>query len=152
MKKIFILGCLLLLFTLTGCEDKTCNHEYIQKQVVEVTCTTDGYTLFECGLCNDTYKGNIVRSQGHKTYVSKEAIEATCEDYGYSEELSCSICEQVVKKQEKKSKKGHKYGTWEVQTEPTKNDTGLLIKLCANNSTHYEEKILPALNVNDYSM
>ncbi len=38
----------------TGC---ACEHEYVETQV-EATCTEEGYNLFTCSKCNDSYKGD----------------------------------------------------------------------------------------------
>ena len=151
MKKIFIFVFLLSLFVLTGCEgEKECIHEYEIKEVVDVTCTTDGYTIYECILCEDSYKGSIVRSKGHQTYVSTKGTKATCEEPGYTDELSCQVCNQVVKKQEKISILGHSYGNWEEETAPTKTSEGLLVKKCKNDSNHFDSYVLPKLNPIDY--
>lgn len=56
---------------LTGCE---CKHEYEEKQV-EATCTAEGYNLFTCSKCGDSYKGDIVTPK--KNHSGKD---------------TCSIC------------------------------------------------------------
>ncbi len=42
-----------------------CNHDYIQGERTEVTCTEDGYTVYTCAICKNSYKGDIVKATGH---------------------------------------------------------------------------------------
>lgn len=42
-----------------------CNHIYVDGNVVEPTCTEDGYTVFTCKICKNSYNGNIVKATGH---------------------------------------------------------------------------------------
>ena len=147
MKKIFLIATILLIF-LTGC-GKECEHDYAENKV-EVTCTEDGYTLYTCKLCGDSYKGNVVASTGHKTTVSTPGYEPTCEESGLTDEYSCTICNKVVKQAEKIFALGHEYGKWVEVTKPSKDETGLLTKTCETDNSHVEKKVLPKLNNTDY--
>ncbi len=40
-------------------EEPPCEHNYVETQV-EATCTKEGYNLFTCSKCNDSYKGDKV--------------------------------------------------------------------------------------------
>ena len=102
MKKYILSLYLLVVLLLASCGgNSTCSHDYQLNKTVEVTCTADGYTEYVCTLCGDSYKSDIIRTKGHQTYVSKEGYPTSCEEAGLSDELSCSVCNQVVKKQEK---------------------------------------------------
>ena len=59
-------------FTL-GEETPILNHTHVldETTVVEVTCTTDGYTGDKLCTCGDTIKGEVVKAEGH-TYVNGE--------------------------------------------------------------------------------
>ena len=69
------------LFTLTACELESDHVHSYTTQVVEPTCTEQGYTTYVCE-CGDTYKDNYVNAQGHSftNYVSNN--DATYEADG----------------------------------------------------------------------
>ena len=142
MKKIFLITTLLLIF-LTSCGQE-CEHDYETKKI-EVTCTEDGYTLYTCNLCGDSYKGDIVPSTGHQTKVSTPGYAPTCEESGMTDEYSCTICNKLVKPAEKIFALGHEYGKWVEVTKPTKETTGLLTKTCETDKSHVQEIVLPKL-------
>lgn len=56
------------------------------------TCTDDGYTVYNCNICNEEYCSNYVDSLGHD-YVLIETIEPTCTRGGY-DIYTCSRCEE----------------------------------------------------------
>ena len=142
MKKIFLIASILLIF-LTSC-GQNCEHDYESKKI-EVTCTEDGYTLYTCNLCGDSYKGDIVPSTGHQTKVSTPGYAPTCEESGMTDEYSCTICNKLVKPAEKIFALGHEYGKWVEATKPTKETTGLLTKTCEIDKSHVQEIVLPKL-------
>ncbi len=51
-----------------------CSHEYMAGETVEATCTEDGYTVFTCNNCKNSYTGNIVKAAGH-TYNADECVD-----------------------------------------------------------------------------
>lgn len=80
MKKIIIF-LTIFIFTLTACSNSTKNnneinspnehiHSYIT-EVVETTCSTDGYMYHYCSGCKHGYKDNIITALGHD-YVERE--------------------------------------------------------------------------------
>lgn len=147
MKKILLVSTLLLIF-LTGCGN-TCEHNY-QKEIIDVTCTEDGYTLYKCSLCGDSYKSDVVSAKGHQSFVSSQGYAPTCEEAGMTDEYSCSLCNKVIKASEKIFALGHEYGKWVEVTKPSKETEGLLTKTCETDKTHVLEKTLPKLNNQDY--
>ena len=42
----------------SGFEEPSCEHDYVET-TVKATCTEEGYTLFTCRKCNDSYKGDV---------------------------------------------------------------------------------------------
>lgn len=42
-----------------ACGEPPCEHDYVETQVA-ATCTEEGYNLFTCSKCNDSYKGDKV--------------------------------------------------------------------------------------------
>ena len=60
---------------------KLYTHSYV-KQVHEGSCTEDGYTLYFCVRCHDSYKDDVVTATGHN-YEAVETVAATCTASGY---------------------------------------------------------------------
>ena len=65
-------------------------HDYQIEKVVDRTCTTEGYTVYTCANCRDTYNANIVLPTGHN-YIVTEDVAATCTTGGYKR-YSCTNC------------------------------------------------------------
>lgn len=79
-------------------------HNYVQKEI-EATCFLEGYTLFECLRCGDSYKDNIVSKKEHD-YESIVTLP-TCDNDGYTTH-TCKICEDSYVDAET-PKTGHKF-------------------------------------------
>ena len=56
------------------CED-SCIIDHNKDVVVNPTCTTEGYTLYYCGLCGTSYKDNILPPTGHKYELANYFFE-----------------------------------------------------------------------------
>ena len=143
---LFLLFVGLFIFSACGGEEE-CIHTYTS-EVVPATCIEDGYTIYICSLCEDTYKTDIVRAEGHLVQVTKEGYAATCTESGLTNEETCIKCNTITKQQLKISILGHKYGEWLEITKPTSESTGLLRKVCQTDNSHVEEVILPVLMSN----
>ncbi len=78
--------------------DSTHEHEY-KMTVVEPTCIEDGYTLYECKTCNYSYLENIKEALGHNIIIDQK-VEPTFTEVGLTEGSHCSVCNQVLIKQE----------------------------------------------------
>ena len=65
-------------------------HSYTVTEVM-ASCENDGYTLYECEICGDSYKENEVEAYGHH-YISWEAVEPTCHSEGYTSCTFCDVC------------------------------------------------------------
>ena len=63
--------------------DSALKHDY-QGKLVEPSCMTEGYYVYTCSLCKDTYSDleNMVPATGH-TYA-EEVTQATCTAQGYT--------------------------------------------------------------------
>lgn len=82
MKKIAIIALTLLTAFLAACSNSTNNNDnkinsvdehvcsYVT-QVVECTCSTEGYTYHSCRGCGYSYKDNIIKALGHD-YIERE--------------------------------------------------------------------------------
>ena len=83
-----------------------------QKIVKDPTCTENGIITYIANFKNNAFKSQtkIVdgkKATGHKVVVD-QAKEATCTEDGLTEGKHCSVCKEVIKKQEVISATGHK--------------------------------------------
>ena len=147
MKKYILIILTLIIGLSFACGE--CEHEY-SSTVYEATCENDGYTLYKCNLCGDEYKSDIVRTPGHNTVKTKEGFAATCTESGLTDEFTCTICNKIVKQQEKISVLGHNFDKWIEITKPTKDSTGLLKRTCKTDNDHVEEYVLLELKKENY--
>ena len=47
--------------------DGTCEHDYEAMQIIAPTCTEQGYTIYTCSNCGDSYTDDFVAANGHAT-------------------------------------------------------------------------------------
>ena len=70
-----------------------------QPQVIEPTCTDQGYTLYTCAICGDSYQADFTEALGHD--YSRKAVSAdtqrTAKEEGHKATFyySCSRCDAV---------------------------------------------------------
>lgn len=69
------------------------NHQYVNT-IVDPTCTTQGYTLHTCLVCNETVKDTYVSSLGHDYALT--TVDPTCTEQGYTVH-TCSRCNDSYK-------------------------------------------------------
>lgn len=68
-------------------------HNY-QNEVISPTCLEEGYTLYECDRCGESYKNSYTETITHN-YVVKEVVDPTCYNEGYTVK-SCSMCKDEI--------------------------------------------------------
>ena len=83
-----------------------------QKNVKDPTCTENGIITYIANFKNNAFKPQIKivddkKATGHKVVVD-QAKEATCTEDGLTEGKHCSVCNEVIKKQEVIPSTGHK--------------------------------------------
>ena len=66
-----------------------CSHKY-EKQIVNPTCTEQGYTEYKCSICGEVYNDDYTYPTGHE-YTSKVTREPTCLLDGIKE-YNCTRC------------------------------------------------------------
>ncbi len=128
-----------------------CQHDYKVTQIVHPTCTTVGYTMYSCWICEDVCRDDEVPALGHdytKEIVSEDYLRsaATCtEDATYY--YACSRCdvssegESKVWFTDKGSALGHDYTDWAVTVVPTCTTLGEERRGCQREGCdHYETR------------
>ena len=79
----------------TAAETPACEHDYIAAEVVEPTCTEQGYTVYTCPICGDSCKGDYTSATGH---TPEEVAEVPAEvgKPGTTAGHICSVCGAVL--------------------------------------------------------
>lgn len=70
-------------------QEYTCMHDY-EEQIVAPTCIDEGYSVFNCSLCGDSYIDSYVDPLGH-TWDDGVTIQPTCIANG-RELYTCKVC------------------------------------------------------------
>lgn len=120
-----IIMMLVITILLTGCSHK---HNYQFLEVFEPTCTTQGYTIYECE-CKEFIKKDFTDPLGHIEVID-EGKEATCIQTGLTQGSHCERCGKVILKQELIPFTNHKLGNYVVDKEPTETQIGQISKHC----------------------
>jgi hypothetical protein len=83
----------------TGSEEynylKASGHDYSVTKVVSPQCNKQGYTVYTCSNCNNTYNDNFVEATGSHCYV-KKVTQATSTTQGYTT-YTCAVCGETYK-------------------------------------------------------
>ncbi len=96
-KYLLIILLLITIFNLNAC---TCKHEFEIIEVVERTCTQDGYTLQKCLNCSEEIKTNIL-TKGHNFSDWLIVKNATDNSSGLKER-TCTMCSVKEEKEYQK--------------------------------------------------
>ena len=81
-------------------------HSYTAEITKQPTCTEKGVKKYTC-LCGESYTEEVP-AIGHTEVVDK-AVSPTCTEKGLTEGKHCSVCDEVLVKQEVVPAKGHDY-------------------------------------------
>lgn len=114
------------------------NHYYIVKEEHRVSCTEEGYVVFQCVHCNDTYQGEFQEAIGHRFFEKR--IEPTCTENGgiqkVCEQCGYSYMSEIIPAH------GHEYQEYTVA--PTcEKEGGIWSKCHYCGDVYYIEKIIP---------
>ncbi|MEE1003139.1 MAG: leucine-rich repeat domain-containing protein [Acutalibacteraceae bacterium] len=118
-------------------------HAYTLTTTKQPTCTEKGVKKYTCS-CGDSYTEEI-SALGHTEVIDK-AVAPTCAETGLTEGKHCSVCDEVLVKQEVVSAKGHILSDWQIVKEPTTTETGLKQKVCTVCNEVIETVVLPKLD------
>ena len=119
--------------------DGSCEHDYEATQTFAATCTEQGYTVYTCANCGDSYTDNFVAAKGHT--FQDIIVPATCTHKGYVTHF-CTTCgyeysDTFV------DETGHDY-TDEV-TAPTCTEQGYTTHTCNTCGYSYKDSYVEAL-------
>lgn len=109
--------------------------EAVKDNEVAATCKEAGSydEIVSCSVCNAEISREtvVVEKLSHEEVIDK-AVSATCEATGLTEGKHCSICNEIIVKQEETAALGHDYGEWEVTKEATTDEEGEKTSACKN--------------------
>ena len=142
MKKlgIFVLCALAAILIVTGfsacssCGDsgvtEKCAHSWSRYEVtLEATCETEGENRRVCAKCGET-QTKTLPALGHDEITDHE-VAPTCVKDGLSEGKHCLRCGKITVKQEILPARGHEYGDFIVEKQPSCTQTGLKYRKCS---------------------
>ena len=100
---------------------------------IEPTCISDGQKAIFCEKCSKKQESSeiIIPAKGH-TSVTDEAVAPTCTVNGKTEGSHCSICGEIIKKQEDVQATGHKYTNYISDDNATCTQDGTKTAICDN--------------------
>lgn len=75
----------------------------------EATCTENGVKVYKCISCTET-KSEVIEATGHIADLTFKGIkDATCTEKGYSGDICCKNCDEVMAKGRETEALGHTY-------------------------------------------
>lgn len=83
------------------------------KVTKKATCTEDGLKVYTCKNCGET-KEEILKATGHQHTEVRNEKKATCKEEGYSGDIYCTDCGELIKKGSATEKSDH---DWKVTSE-----------------------------------
>lgn len=118
-------------------------HNMDKVENIGASCTAPGTKKYYCTMCGKLQKTEDVAALGH-TIVIDEAVAATCTKDGLTEGKHCSVCNEVIVKQEK-IPAAHTPGKEAVRVEPTCTKDGSISYVCSVCGKKISSEKLPAL-------
>lgn len=101
-----------------------CEHPTTEARTITApTCTEEGLEKTYCTICEEELSERALPALGH-TPETDAAVEPTCTETGLTEGSHCSVCGEILVKQEIVEAKGHVEEV-DAAKEPTCTETGL---------------------------
>lgn len=129
-------------------------HSFTEEITIKQSCTESGVKTFTCSVCGKSYT-QAIQPDGHTEEILP-AVEATCTSTGLTEGKKCSVCGEILVKQEVVEKKSHTITTRdENKTEATCGTDGsyTLVTYCSacNTVLSSENIVIPATGEHKYT-
>ena len=129
--------CFILLFV------NSCSHEHTWDEgtvTKQATCTEKGEITYNCTNKNcKEIKTETINAIGHKEVIDV-AIRPTCTTTGLTQGKHCSVCNEVLIKQNKVAALGHDYKS--VVTNPTCTEQGYTTHICSRCNDRYVDSYI----------
>ncbi len=110
---------------------------FIERQ--DSTCTEQGFEIHYCANCN-TNVSTVIPATGHSPVRTPPVVQ-NCEEVGYTEQISCGDCGEVL--EERTEIAPHFYKVT-IKSNPTCTDTGLCDRICTVCFIEEFDVIVPA--------
>lgn len=104
-------------------------HDY-EVEVVPPTCTVDGYTEHTCKVCGYSFRDQYVKATGHQTELRNQK-EATCSEAGYTGDMVCTVCGEIVERGQVIPVLEHNWGPWTELQKPDCTHAGREERTCS---------------------
>jgi len=101
-------------------------HSY-ESVTVDPTCTTQGYTVYTCSICQDTYTDDHVPIIDHEWSDWEVSLEATCTERG-EEQRTCTMCDAYEFRQTEAT--GHSFTDYVSDDNATCTEDGTKTAVC----------------------
>ena len=111
--------------------------------VTATTCTENGSEQRVCSACGET-ETRVIPATGHGETKLVNDKAATCTEAGYTGDLVCKVCGEIVKAGETIPALGHDWGEWITVQEPTTTAAGLKERTC-NRCFEKESQVIERL-------
>lgn len=112
----------------------------------DATCFEEGSKYRVCSVC-DNVETVVVEKIAHKNAEIKGQKAATCLEDGYSGDLYCPDCEDVIEKGEVLKATGHTVSDWITDKEPTFTESGIQHKECTVCKAELQTAIIEKLTL-----
>ena len=116
-----------------------CDHTFAAVQTVEPSCTEQGYTVYACTLCGQSYTDDFTPAKGHT--MREIVVEPTCTHQGYTTHF-CTVCGYEYSDAYKEAR-GHKYVSEKI--DPTCTQAGCTLHTCSVCGDSYRDDYREAL-------
>ena len=126
----------------TGIVLNALGHEFDSWQThIAAECEKNGLKKRICEKCG--YQESVdIPATGHNEELLK-AIAPTCSDVGLTEGSHCSVCGEIIISQYIIPALGHNWGEWTVTKEATIEEEGAKTRICKNDPSHTETRVIP---------
>ena len=119
-------------------------HDWDEGKITkDPTCTLEGVKTFTCKRDSSHTYTEAVKAKGH-TEVIDPAKSAACTETGLTEGKHCSVCNEILVKQNVTPVLGHDWDEGKITKDPTCTLEGVKTFTCKRDSSHMYTEAVPA--------